>query len=255
MIRAICFGASLLLGLGAVTAEEARRIRIATEGAFPPFNYLDNNTPEGFEIELGNALCAAMKASCTFVVQGWEDLIKGLVKSEYDAIMASMAITEKRKARIAFSKPYYRIPASFIGRKDAEIGATDPKALAGRTIGTTAHSEHARLLQERYPEAEVKVYAKFDEANLDLVAERLDLVLGDKIAMTRFLESKEGKLCCRFVGDAPADPAFYGPGIAVGLRKQDKELKERFDQAIDAVVQDGTYDRIRAKYFPFDIKG
>jgi polar amino acid transport system substrate-binding protein len=241
--------------MSAATAEEARTIRIATEGAFPPFNYIEGNEPQGFEVELGRALCEAAKARCTFAIHEWDGMIKGLLRGEYDAIMASLAITEKRQARIAFSKPYYRIPAAFVARKESAIAALAPAALAGKAIGTIADSQHARFLEERYPEAEVKSYGKLEDANLDLGAERLDLVLGDKLAMTRFLDSPEGLRCCRLVADAPFDPAFYSAGVGIGLRKSDPELKALFDRALDSVIADGTYDRIRARYFPFDTKG
>jgi polar amino acid transport system substrate-binding protein len=243
------------LGAFAAIAQERPTIRIATEGAFPPFNYIENDEPRGFEIEIGKALCEAAKANCVFVIQEWEGLIKGLLRREYDAVMASLAITDKRKARIAFSKPYYRIPAAFIARKDSEIAALDAAALAGKTVGTTAQSEHARFLEERYPEAQVKTYGKFEDANLDLLAERVDLVLGDKIALTKFLDTREGQNCCRLVADAPFDPEFYSPGVAVGLRREDGALKILFDRAIDQIMANGTYDRIRAKYFSFDMKG
>jgi polar amino acid transport system substrate-binding protein len=234
--------------------EDARTIRIATEGAFPPFNYLENDEPRGFEIELGKALCEAAKARCTFVLQDWDGMIKGLLRRDYDAVMASMAITEKRKARIAFSKPYYRIPAAFVVRKETSFSALTPDALAGKRIGTIADSHHARFLEERYPDAELTAYGKLEEANLDLIAERIDLVLGDKLALTRFLEGQEGRNCCRFAGNAPFDAAFYSPGAGIGLRKEDAELKARFDRALDVAIADGTYDRIRAKYFTFDTK-
>jgi polar amino acid transport system substrate-binding protein len=237
------------------TAEEARTIRIATEGAFPPFNYLENNEPQGFEVDLGKALCEAAKVACVFVVHEWEGMIKGLLRREYDAVMASLAVTDKRKTMITFSRPYYRIPAAFIARKGSEIDGVRPAALTGKTIATTADSQHARFLEERYADAELKTYGKLEEANLDLLAERVDLVLGDKLALTKFLEGREGQNCCRLVGDAPFDPAFYSIGVAVGLRKDDHALKGLFDRAIDAVIADGTYDRIRAKYFSFDIKG
>jgi polar amino acid transport system substrate-binding protein len=254
LFAALCL--LLLAGFGARTgaAEEARTIRIATEGAFPPFNYLDGNEPQGFEVDLGNALCAAAKAQCVFVVHEWDGMIKGLLRGEYDAIMASVGITERRRARIAFSKPYYRIPAAFVARKDGDTAGATPAALAGKAIGTIADSDHARFLEERYPQAQVRAFASLEEADLDLVAERLDLVLGDKLAMTRFLDSREGKACCRLVADAPYDPAFYHPGVGVGLRKDDAALKALFDRALDAVIAEGTYDRIRAKYFSFDIK-
>jgi polar amino acid transport system substrate-binding protein len=244
---AACFSAP-------VAAEEARPIRVATEGAFPPFNYMEGDEPAGFEVELGKALCAAAKARCVFVAHDWDGMIKGLLRNEYDAVMASMAITAKRKERIAFSKPYYRIPATFIARKDSDVSGIAPAALAGKTIATIADSQHARFLEERYPKAEIKAYGKLEEANLDLLAERVDLVLADKLALTKFLESPEGK-GCRPVGDAPFDPAFYSAGVAVGLRKDDGALKALFDGAIDAVIADGTYDRIRAKHFSFDTKG
>jgi polar amino acid transport system substrate-binding protein len=236
-------------------AEEARAIRIATEGAFPPFNYMEGDEPAGFEVDLGKALCEAARAKCMFVVRDWDGMIKGLVRKEYDAIMASMAITEKRKARIAFSKPYYRVAAAFIARKDSELSAVAPGALAGKRIGAVAGSEHARFLEERYPEAELRAYGKLDDANLDLIAERIDLVLADRLALTKFLDNPEGQNCCRLIANAPFDPAFYHSGVAVGLRKEDASLKALFDRAIDAIIADGTYDRIRARYFSFDIKG
>jgi polar amino acid transport system substrate-binding protein len=255
MVRTILIGLTLCVLAGATRAEETRTIRIATEGAFPPFNYVENNEPQGFEIELGKAMCEAAKADCVFVLHDWDGIVKGLVKGEYDAIMASLAITERRKTRIAFSKPYYRIPATFIARKEDEFPEIGPQALAGKTIGTTAESEHARFLEERYPDSTVRTYTKFEDANLDLVADRIDLVLGDKIAMMGFLASREGQSCCHFVADAPLDKAFYTPGVAVGLRKDDQGLKALFDGALDAIVANGTYDRIRAKYFAFDVKG
>src|SRR3712207_3524419 len=97
------------LGLSCAAAQDRRVIRIATEGAFPPFNYLENNEPQGFEIDLAKAFCEAMGVTCTFVIHEWDGIIKGLLAKDYDAIMASMAVTERRKARIAFSKRYYFI--------------------------------------------------------------------------------------------------------------------------------------------------
>jgi len=240
-------------GLTSPLAQEQRVIRIATEGAFPPFNYLENNEPQGFEIELGKAFCEAMGATCTFVVHEWDGIVRGLLAREYDAVMASLAVTERRKMRIAFSKRYYFIPPAFIGHKDTDIGDVSPTALAGKTIGTTAGSHHAAFLEARYENSDVRHYAKLEEADLDLLTRRIDLVLGDKLALSRFLKSREGA-CCRFVGEPAVDPKFYGEGVAVGLRKEDKALKEMFNRAIDKVVADGTYDRIRAKYFDFDTK-
>jgi polar amino acid transport system substrate-binding protein len=227
-------------------------VRIATEGAYPPFNYGENNEPAGFEVELGRAMCEAMAATCTFVFQDWDGIIAGLRERRYDAIMSSLEITKERKHRVAFSKRYYRIPAALIGPKSAAADAGgSPPDLVGKSVGAVADSEFAGFLESTYPSADLRPFGKLDEASLDLLTGRLDYVLGDKLALSRFLESREGKTCCRFVTDLPVD---RGEGFGVGLRKDDPALLAFFNTAIDRVIASGAYDRIRAKFFTFDIK-
>src|SRR3954469_7956039 len=239
---------------GPAAAQEPADIRIATEGGFPPFNYVGpDGVLQGFEVDLGRALCAAMAARCTFVLQDWDGMIDALIAGRFDAVMSSMTITDERRQRIAFSKPYYRMPAAFVGRRDASFGGIGPAALAGKTIGAAAHGEHAAYLEDFYKQSRIKLYAKLEDASLDLATGRIDLVFGDKPALSRFLETPQGS-CCRFVADAPQNPAYFGEGVGVGLRKDDKALKERFNRAIERVKADGTYDRIRAKYFGFDTR-
>lgn len=225
-------------------------IRIATEGAYPPFNYVENNEPAGFEVDLGRALCGAMKVACTFQLQDWDTMIPALKDGRFDAIMSSMEITPERRRRIAFSRRYYRVPAALIGSKDAEPprAGTLPN-LAGKSVGTTASGEFTTYL-EAQAGVTVRTFDKLEEADLDLLTDRIDYVLGDKLALSAFLASREGA-CCRFLADMPVD---RGEGIGVGLRKTDTALLGRFDAAIVAVMADGSYDRIRSKYFAFDVK-
>lgn len=237
----------------ATSAQSAQSVRIATEGAYPPFNYADNNEPAGFEVDLARALCEAMAAECTIVLQDWDGMIAGLKERRYDAIMSSMEITPERRQRIAFSKRYYQIPSSLIGPASGDPpppGAPRPD-LAGKSVGTTADSAFASFLEERHKDASLKTYDKLEEAELDLLTGRIDYVLGDKLALRTFLDSREGAVCCRYVADMPVN---RGEGFGVGLRIGDKTLLAAFDAAIDKVEGDGTYDRIRVKYFPFDIK-
>jgi polar amino acid transport system substrate-binding protein len=244
----------LLLAAAGASAEPQREIRIATEGAFPPFNFLDAaGEPQGFEIDLARALCEAMAARCSFVVHEWDGIVRALLAREYDAIVSSLHITESRKKRIAFSRPYYLVPPALIGRKDGDLNDASRASLAGHTIGTVADSHHAAFLEHAYKDATIRTFGKLEEANLDLVVGRLDAVLADKLALWRFLQSREGK-CCRFVADVPVDPAFYGEGVAVGLRKEDAALKDAFDAALATIKANSVYDRVRAKYFPFDVK-
>nr|WP_279306493.1 transporter substrate-binding domain-containing protein [Microvirga solisilvae] len=251
-----------VLGLGAPVAlaqepapAQKPAIRVAVEGAYPPFNFIDPNSNElqGFEVDLLKSLCEAMQTPCELVQHEWDGIIKGLIKGEYDAIMSSLEITEKRQKRIAFSDPYYRIPAVFIGSKEVTPGEITPQALAGKKIGTIERSDHEAYLKSFYKDSEIVLYSKADEANLDLLVGRLDAVFGDELLLSKFLTTREGE-CCHVLGDAPADPAYRREVYAIGFRHEDEELRGRFNRAIAQVKADGTYDRIRAKYFSFDIK-
>nr|WP_255616521.1 transporter substrate-binding domain-containing protein [Microvirga puerhi] len=239
-------------GLSA-TAQEKPSIRIAVEGAYPPFNYMENNELQGFEVDLSKALCEAMKANCTLIQHEWDGIMRGLVNRDYDAIMSSLEITERRQKRIMFSKPYYHIPAVFIAPKDSSISRVTPLALAGKKIGAADRSDHADYLKQFYRSSEIIPYSSPVEANLDLLVGRIDAVFGGQRALSEFLKTREGE-CCRIVGPAPSTPPYKRQFYGVGLRKDDTALKDQFDKAIDQVIADGTYDRIRTKYFSFDIK-
>lgn len=261
MVRKLAAAAGLILGLGlfAAAAQEAAPqprtvIRVAVEGAYPPFNFIDGNGElQGFEVDLLKSLCEAMKAECELVQHEWDGIIRGLLKREYDAIMSSLEITERRQKRVAFSDPYYRIPAVFIGSKETAAGEVTPAAMAGKKIGTIERTDHEAYLKTFYKDSEIVLYAKADEANLDLLVGRIDAVFADELLLSKFLESREGG-CCHILGDAPAEPAYKREAYGIALRKEDEALRERFNRAIAQVKADGTYDRIRAKYFSFDIK-
>jgi polar amino acid transport system substrate-binding protein len=233
---------------------EPQAIRVAVEGAYPPFNFVDQNGElQGFEVNLLAALCEAMKARCTPVLHQWDGIVRGLINREYDAIMSSLEITERRKRRIAFSRRYYLVPPVIVAGKGTELSRDLAGALAGRRVGAVDGSEHAAYVRAVHPGAELVTYAKLEEANLDLLTERLDAVVGDKLAMTKFLGTPEGD-CCRIAADIPPEPAHFGQGYGVGVRQEDEALRLAFDRAIEQVMADGTYDRIRARYFPFDIR-
>ena len=228
-------------------------ITIASEGARPPYNFLDGDKLEGFEIDLGTDLCRRMKVSCSFVAQSWDDMIPGLVAHRYDAIMAAMEINKQRQAQIAFSIPYVRLPSAFLVRKSTDLKEDTPDALADRRIGVERGGTHQAFLEKAYPDSIIKHYGSLGEALLDLEAGRIDVAIGDKDAIIAFLETRADASCCRILADVPRYPAYFGDGIGVGLRKQDVALKAAFDAAITASMVDGTFARISARYFDFSI--
>jgi len=231
-----------------------RQVRIASEGARPPFNYLDqNNQLAGFEIDLGHELCRRMDVVCTFVMQDWDGMIPGLEAKHYDAIMAAMDITDDRQQQIDFSEPYVRMPPAFLASRDSDLHDPSPEGLEGRAIGVEQGSPEEAFLDATYPKSEIKTYGELGDAILDLAAGRIDAVLGDKDAIVDFIKTRREAVCCKLMRDIARDPTFFGDGIGIGLRQGDEDLKTMFNKAIEASFADGTYDKIREKYFDFEI--
>ncbi|WP_421697721.1 ABC transporter substrate-binding protein [Ancylobacter sp.] len=249
--RILLAAAALAIGAGAAQAE-IKKVRIGTEGAYPPFNSVDTaGKLVGFDIEIGEALCAKMKVECTFVAQDWDGIIPALLAKKYDVILASMSITDERKEKVAFTIPYYLTPGNFIAPKDTKITEITPAALKGKTIGAQSSTTGATYLEDKYKDSEIKLYPTQDEANADLAAGRLDAVLADKFVLYEWLEKSTDGKCCKFVGPDLKDVNPQGTGIAV--RKEDNELREALNKAIQEINADGTFAKINAKYFPFPI--
>ncbi|MGZ0700960.1 transporter substrate-binding domain-containing protein [Pseudomonas piscis] len=249
MKNVVRFASACVLAVAATTAQ-AEVLRIATEGAYPPFNYVDSsNQLHGFDVDIANALCERMKVECQIVAQDWEGIIPALLAKKYDAVVASMIATDERKKKIAFSNHYYRTPLSVAVPRDSDI--TDAQTnFKGRTVGAQASSTQAIYAEDHYGPAgaDVKFYPTLDEANSDLAAGRVEGVIADKFPLLAWAESA-GKDCCKIIGDVNGTTA----DASIAVRKEDNALRERLNQALDEIVADGTYKKISSRYFAFDI--
>jgi arginine/ornithine transport system substrate-binding protein len=250
---------AVLAGIFSVTSVQAKEwkvVRIGVEGAYPPFSYV---TPEGelagFDIDIAKALVAAMGAKIELVAQDWDGIIPALLARKYDAIIASMSITEERKKKVAFTNKYYNTPAKFVCKKGA-IQTFSREALKGKNIGVQRATIHDRYLTDNYGnDVNIKRYGTQDEAYLDLVAGRVDLLLADSIALSDgFLKKPEGK-DFQFIGPDLTDKRWFGEGAGIAIRKQDTDLVELFNAAIKKIRADGTYKKIQDKYFDFNVYG
>jgi len=232
----------LLLLAGSATAET---LRIGTEGAYPPFNMIDKDGQVvGFDIDIAKALCQRMGVECRFVTQDWDGIIPGLMARKYDAIIASMSITAERQRAVAFSDPYYSNSLSLIARAGAKI---DTGKLASYALGAqraTVAADHAiKLIGD-----DAKLYDTQENAYLDLASGRIDVLVTDTLPGYDWLQSAQGKGFAFAGGKIDIDDK-----IGIALRKGDGELRERFNAALKAIVDDGSYAEINARYFPFSI--
>ena len=237
-----------------VSAKEWKKIRVGVEGAYPPFSWVEpNGTLKGFDIEIAMALCKEIGAECVLVTQDWDGIIPALLARKYDAIIASMSITEERKKKVAFSEKYYNTPAKFARKKGS--GITISKAgLKGKSVGVQRATIHDNFITGEFGnDVEIKRYGTQDEAYLDALAGRVDLLLADSIAMEAgFLKTDNGK-GWEFVGKGYSDPKYFGDGAGVALRKGNSDLAKLFNKAIKSIRANGVYKKINDKYFPFDV--
>ncbi len=228
------------------TATAAEKVRIGTEGAYPPFNQVDSNgTLVGFDIDIAKALCAEMKVECTFVTNDWDTIITGLQQRKYDAIVASMSITAERQKAVDFTDRYYSNTLSVVSKKSSGL---DISKLSGKTVGAQRATISAQHLEDKVSGAKVKLYDTQENAWLDLAAGRVDAILADTLPSADWLKSDAGK------GFAIAGGAVdIGDQIAIAVRKGDSDLQRKLNLAISKIRRDGTYKKINDKYFTVDI--
>lgn len=247
IVAAATLAATALVG---VEAQAGDKIRIATEGAYAPFN-MKNEQGEliGFDVEIAKALCAEMKADCTIVEQDWDGMIPALMGRKFDAIIASMSITEERLQSVDFTDPYYTNVLAFVAKEGAEF-KTDKASLKGKTLGAQRATIAGQYLEDNLGDVvSVKLYDTQDNAYLDMKSGRLDGLVSDKFPAYDWIEGGDGK-GFEFKGDIQTETVDK---IGIAIRKNQDELKMKFNKAIKAIVENGTYEKINAKYFPFSI--
>ena len=268
--------ASFLI-IGNVSAE---KIKIGTEGAYPPWNSKDaSGNLIGFEVELAQELCKIMKYECTIVEQDWDGMIPALVMRKFDAIMAGMSITDERKKTITFSQGYADEVASLAVMKGSSLegmdtpdginlslGGSDVKkalktltgALAGKTVCTQTGTIHQNFLESGdVGSVNVRTYKTQDEVNLDLTSGRCDVALAAAVAFTDYAD-KSGKPVV-LVGPTFSGGAF-GNGVGVGIRqasdsaigKRDAKILKDFNKAINKARKQGIISKLAIKHFGFD---
>jgi len=242
--------------LGAASASPAAdwsKIRIGTEGAYAPFNYRDAmGKLQGFDIDVAQALCDRIGASCEFVTLPLDGIILALQNNQIDAIATSMSITEKRKKVVDFTDRYYTNYRRFLSCSGRLVTDVSPEALKGKAVGTQGATASDDYLETFYKTADIRLYKSMDEAYQDIAAGRLDAMLAGETTSYSFMQTDAGK-ACKFVGDRVANEKLFGAGVGIALRKTDGDLRDKLNAALKQILADGTYEAISKKYFPFPI--
>lgn len=241
-MKKIIIAAALASLSASVSAAET--VRFALEASYPPFEFVDaNNQIQGFDIDLANALCKEMQATCTFTNQAFDSLIPSLKFKRFDAVISGMDITPERQKQVAFTAPYYDNSALFIAAKDK---VADIAALKGKRVGMQNGTTHQKYLTEKHPEITPVPYDSYQNAVLDLKNGRLDAVFGDTAVVNEWLKQNPNLAA---VGDKVTDPNYFGTGLGIAVRQNNADLLKQFNDALNKIKQDGTYQTIYNKWF------
>ena len=250
------FVAAALIGsVGTVSAETQSTLRFGIEAAYPPF---ESKSPtgqlQGFDVDVGNAVCAKMKVKCVWVENAFDGLIPALQARKFDVINSAMNITDKRKQSIDFTPPVYVVPIVMVAKRDSKL-LPDVKSLQGKRVGVLQGSSQEDFLKAHWANAGVSVvsYQDQDQVYSDLVAGRLDAAVQEaQTVQDGFLGKPEARDYA-ILGEPLHDPATLGEGTGLGLRKEDQALKTKVVAALDSLKKDGTLSSLSQKYFKRDI--
>ena len=239
MKKLILTTAVLALTAGAAMADV---VRMGTEGAYPPYNYIDDaGQVAGFERDLGDELCARAGLTCEWVTNDWDSIIPNLVSGNYDTIIAGMSITAERDEVIDFTQDYYPPTASVY------VAASEGVDLAGGVISAQTATIQAAYIAESG--ATLLEFATADETIAAVQNGEVDAVFADYDFLLPVVEASGGALM--FVGE----PVALGGGVGMGLRESDGELRDKFNAAIDSMKADGSLNALLAKWFGEEAPG
>jgi polar amino acid transport system substrate-binding protein len=220
------------------------RIRFITDSDYPPFQYFDEEgVLTGFNVDLARAICEALGVECDIRPVEWEDLYTDLDNGEADAAIASIRIDAESLTKADFSSRYYATPARFVTRKES---------VEGKKVAVARGTGHEAFLKQYFPAAEAVPFDSADEAQMALKGGQVDLVFGDGIGLTFWLNGVTSDGCCEFRGGSYFDAKYFGEGVGIAVKKGNRQLVEILNYGLEQVHASGRYEGLFLRYFPMN---
>ena len=227
------------------------KLRFVTDSDYPPFHYFDEEgVLTGFNVDLARAICEELAVECEVRPIEWDDLFSSLDKDEADAAIASIRIDAEALNKADFTERYYATPARFIARKDSVLKDVRPETVEGKKIGVARGTGHEAFLKAFFPAAEAVPFDSADDAQMALKAGQVDLVFGDGVGLTFWLNGVTSDGCCEFRGGPYLDAKYFGEGVGIAVKKGNRELVEILNYALEQVHASGRYEGLFLRYFP-----
>ena len=218
-------------------------IKVATEGAFPPFNVLKGKQLTGFEVELAEALAGQLGLKVQWTTQPFDNLLIGLNQDRYDFVIASHGINPERAKAVDFSTPHYCTGGAIVAKPGGPMTAA---ALKGKRVGVQVGTTYLENVRKVPGVGEVKTYPTDTAAQAALMAGRVDAWVGDKFTGIDLVMAQKGKVK---QGDL-----LFNERVAMAVKKGNSSLLKELNAALAKAQQNGTYAKLSQKYFGQDVR-
>lgn len=233
------------------TARLPATLRFLTTDDYPPFNF---SGPDGglmgFNLDMARAICAELAVTCTIQPVAFDTLLEALEQNKADAVIAGVAATPANRARVDFSEHYLGTPARFAGRASLQMRGATPGEVATKRVAVVAGTAHEAYLRAFFNEAAIRTYGDTAAARAALTAGEVDLVFGDGIGLSLWLNGTQANGCCRFVGGPFTESRYFGDGLAVAVKAGNDPLRRAIDYAQQRVWEKGVYTDLYLRWFP-----
>lgn len=229
------------------------KLRFVTDSDYPPFHYFDEEgVLTGFNVDLAKAICEVLSVECDVKPVEWDDLFTSLDKGDADAAIASIRISADALNKVDFSNRYYATPARFVAKKQSELKDVRPETVVGKKIGVAKGTGHEAYLKLFFSGATLVDYDTVEAAEKALKAGDVDLVFGDGIGLTFWLNGVDSDGCCEFRGGPYLDAKYFGEGVGIAVKKGNRQLVDVLNYALEQVHESGRYEELFLRYFPMN---
>ncbi len=230
-----------------------RSLRFLTTLDFPPFSYLDSNDRlTGFNVYLAKSICAELQieAACTIQALPFDELLPSMDAERGDAIISGLASTAESREQLSFSNSYLRFPGRFVAAKAEKAGLNFDGGLQDIKIGVIAGSGHEKLARSYFPRANVIGFANELLLADDLITKKVDLMFGDGLQLSFWINGQASKGCCEFAGGAYYSSAYLGEGMRIAALNTRPDVIQAINKALDSIQKKHGLDELFLRFFP-----
>ena len=227
------------------------KLRFITDSDYPPFHYLDEvGALTGFNVDLAKAICEALEVECEVKDVDWAEIFTTLDLGEADAAIASIRISAESLEKADFSSRYYATPARFVALKTNELKDIRPETLEDMKVGVAKGTGHEAYLKLFFPDVAIATFDSAEDATKALKNGAIDFVFGDGIGLTFWINGVTSEGCCEFRGGPYLDSKYFGEGVGIAVKKDNRQLAEILNYALEQVHASGRYEELFLRYFP-----